>query len=218
MSFLGYVRISLDENGERGVGLAAQRSAIRAEVDRRGWELLEVYEDAGFSGKDFNRPAIREVMDVLRRKQADALVVSKLDRLSRSLLDFATVMEKARKEQWGVVALDLAVDTTTPSGEVMAHVMASFAHYERRLIAQRTSEALEELRSKGKAYGPVPYGYRREGDLLICPRSTRRHHRASASYFLPLWIQTWLFAGHFWMEPTGIEPATSCLQSRRSPS
>jgi DNA invertase Pin-like site-specific DNA recombinase len=167
MTVVGYTRVSLDEQGERGIGLAAQRAAITAEAEARGWEIVEFVEDSGYSGRDFNRPGISQVLKLLRTKKADALLVAKLDRLSRSLLDFAGVMEQAQREQWGVVALDLNVDTTTASGALMAHVMASFAQYERRLIAQRTSDALKELRSQGRAFGPTPFGFKREGDLLV---------------------------------------------------
>jgi DNA invertase Pin-like site-specific DNA recombinase len=73
-------------------------------------------------------------LEGLERGRADALVVAKLDRLSRSMLDFTAVMAKAQKEGWALVALDCAVDTTTPAGEAMAHVLATFAQFERRLI------------------------------------------------------------------------------------
>jgi DNA invertase Pin-like site-specific DNA recombinase len=164
---IGYTRVSLDEQGERGLGLAAQRSAIITEVGRRGWELVEVLEDSGYSGRDFNRPAVTTAMRLLQCGHADALVVAKLDRLSRSILDFTGIMARARKENWGVIALDCSVDTTTPAGEAMAHVMATFAQYERRLIAQRTADALRELRSRGDAYGPTPFGWSRAGDRLL---------------------------------------------------
>ena len=166
MKVVGYTRVSLDEQGERGVGLAAQRSAIAAEVAARGWELVEILEDAGYSGRDCNRPALTAAMKMLQRRDADALVVAKLDRLSRSILDFTSIMATARKQSWGIVALDCAVDTTTPAGEVLAHVMASFAQYERRLIAQRTSDALGELRARGRAYSRTPFGFERDGDHL----------------------------------------------------
>jgi len=76
-------------------------------------------------------------------------VVSKLDRLSRSLLDFATLMDQAHREGWELVVLDLALDTTTPSGRLMANVMASFAEYERHLIGQRTSARCSSARRMG---------------------------------------------------------------------
>jgi DNA invertase Pin-like site-specific DNA recombinase len=89
----------------------------------------------------------------VREKQADALVVAKLDRLSRSLLDFAALMEEARKGSWSLVALDLGVDTTTPSGEMIANVMATFAQFERRLIGQRTKDALAVKKRQGVSLG-----------------------------------------------------------------
>jgi DNA invertase Pin-like site-specific DNA recombinase len=87
---------------------------------------------------------------------ATALVVAKLDRLSRSLLDFAALMERGRRSGWALVALDLGVDTTTPSGEMMANVLAVFAQFERRLIGQRTREALAVKRSQGVRLGRPP--------------------------------------------------------------
>jgi DNA invertase Pin-like site-specific DNA recombinase len=164
---VGYTRVSVDEGGERSAGLHAQRSAIVAEVARRGWTLVEILEDSGYSGRDVNRPAVTTAMTMLRRGDADALVVAKLDRLSRSILDFTSIMARARKENWGVIALDCSVDTTTPAGEAMAHVMATFAQYERRVIAQRTSDALAELRSRSRVYSPTPFGFERDGKSLV---------------------------------------------------
>lgn len=82
----------------------------------------------------------------MKAKRADALVVAKLDRLSRSMLDFAGLMQRSTKETWSLVALDLGVDTSTPAGEAMANVLATFAQFERRLIGQRTKEALAAKR------------------------------------------------------------------------
>jgi DNA invertase Pin-like site-specific DNA recombinase len=82
--------------------------------------------------------------------------VAKLDRLSRSLLDFSALMERSRKKGWALVALDLGVDTTTPAGEMMANVLAVFAQFERRLIGQRTREALAVKRIQGVRLGRRP--------------------------------------------------------------
>jgi len=81
------------------------------------------------------------------------LVVAKLDRLSRSLVDFAGLMERASREGWALVSLDLGVDTSTPQGEMLANVMASFAQFERRLIAERTKAALAALKARGVRLG-----------------------------------------------------------------
>lgn len=85
--------------------------------------------------------------------EAGTLIVAKLDRLSRSLLDFSAVMERSRRRGWALVALDLGVDTTAPSGEMMANVLAVFAQFERRLIGQRTKDALAQKRASGVTLG-----------------------------------------------------------------
>jgi len=153
MQVLGYARVSTEEQGESGAGIAAQCTAIRSECEHRGWSLIEVVEDPGYSARDLRRPGIQGALEALSRHQAEALVVAKLDRLSRSMLDFTAVMATAQKEGWALVALDCAVDTTTPAGEAMAHVLATFAQFERRLIGQRTKEALAAKRAAGVRLG-----------------------------------------------------------------
>ena len=153
MQVIGYVRVSTEEQRASGAGLAAQRAAILAECQRRGWQLVDVVEDRGYSAKDLRRPGIRAALDELRRGEAQGLVVAKLDRLSRSMLDFTAIMTTAQRESWALVALDCAVDTTTPAGEAMANVLATFAQFERRLIGQRTREALAAKRAQGVRLG-----------------------------------------------------------------
>lgn len=143
---VGYVRVSTEEQADSRAGLDAQRRAIIEEADRRGWTVVAVIEDAGFSGKDLRRPGIAVALDLLRSHKASTLVVSKLDRLSRSMLDFSGLMATATRQHWCLVALDLGVDTTTASGEMMANVLATFAQFERRLISDRTKAALAERR------------------------------------------------------------------------
>lgn len=153
MQVIGYVRVSTDEQSTSGAGLAAQRAAVEAECRKRGWQLVEIVEDAGYSAKDLKRPGVQIALEALRSGEASALVVAKLDRLSRSMLDFTAVMATASKQGWALVALDCAVDTTTPAGEAMAHVLATFAQFERRLIGQRTRDAMAEKRKQGVRFG-----------------------------------------------------------------
>jgi DNA invertase Pin-like site-specific DNA recombinase len=153
---LGYVRVSTDEQGNGRAGLEAQRRAIVRECRRRGWRLIDLIEDAGYSAKDLKRPGIQAALEALRSGDARALVAAKLDRLSRSMLDFTALMATAQKQGWALVALDCAVDTTTPAGEAMANVLATFAQFERRLISQRTREALAVKREQGVVLGRPP--------------------------------------------------------------
>jgi DNA invertase Pin-like site-specific DNA recombinase len=152
---IGYLRCITEEQADSRAGLDAQRAAILAEAQRRGWAETDLtfVEDAGFSGKNLDRPGISAALDALRHRRADTLVVSKLDRLSRSMLDFAGLMDRASKERWALVALDLGVDTSTPSGEVMAGVLALFAQFERRLIGERTKDALAAKKAAGVQLG-----------------------------------------------------------------
>lgn len=115
--------------------------------------MQEVIEDAGYSAKDLKRPGVKAALEALKDGDADALVVAKLDRLSRSMLDFASIMAAAQKQGWGLIALDCAVDTTTPAGEAMANVLATFAQFERRLISQRTKDALAAKKEQGIRLG-----------------------------------------------------------------
>jgi DNA invertase Pin-like site-specific DNA recombinase len=156
MRVIGYVRVSTDEQGMSGAGLEAQRRAIAAECKRRGWELVETIADRGYSAKDLRRPGVQEALRTLEAGEANVLVVAKLDRLSRSMIDFTALMGRAQKQSWALVALDCAVDTSTPTGEAMANMLATFAQFERRLIAQRTREALAVRRASGVRLGRPP--------------------------------------------------------------
>lgn len=149
---IGYVRVSTAEQDVSGLGCNAQSKAISSEAEGRGWQL-DIVEDRGFSASSLNRPGVQQALEMLSAGEAQALVVAKLDRLSRSLLDFAGLMERAQGEGWAIVALDLGLDMSTPSGELMANVMASFALYERRLIGQRTRDALAAARARGTRLG-----------------------------------------------------------------
>lgn len=149
---LGYVRVSTEEQATSGLGLADQRRAIAAEADRRGCHV-EWVEDAGYSARDLRRPGVATALDRLASGEARTLVVSKLDRLSRSLVDFAGLMARAQKQGWALVALDLGVDTTTASGELVANVMAAVAQWERRIISDRTKAALAMKRAEGVRLG-----------------------------------------------------------------
>jgi DNA invertase Pin-like site-specific DNA recombinase len=150
---VAYTRVSTSEQADSGAGLGAQRAAIDAAAEARGWTVVARFEDAGISGSSLNRPGLTDALATLESGRASAVVVAKLDRLSRSLMDFSALMERARRRGWALVALDLGVDTTTPAGEMLANVLASFAQYERRIIGQRTKDALAEKRRHGVRLG-----------------------------------------------------------------
>ncbi|HVA41849.1 MAG TPA: recombinase family protein [Acidimicrobiales bacterium] len=154
MRAIGYTRVSTAGQVESGAGLADQEAAIRAECEHRGWELVRIASDPAVSGKSLDhRPELAGACAALDAGGADVLVAAKLDRLARSVLDFASLMARADARHWALVALDVNVDTTTPTGELMATVIAAFAQYERRLIGQRTRAALAQKRAAGVVLG-----------------------------------------------------------------
>lgn len=153
MRAIAYHRVSTDEQAETGNGLDAQRATVARAIAHRDWTLVAELADEGRSGGNLNRPALLDALDRLDRGEADVLVVAKLDRLSRSVLDFAAITERAKRRGWSVVALDVDVDTTTPTGELVANITSSVAQWERRIIGQRTSEALQAMKARGVRLG-----------------------------------------------------------------
>ena len=152
---IGYCRVSTLEQGDSGAGLSAQRATIEAEAARQGWDL-ELVEDVA-SGKTLaRRPALATALEDLDAGRAHVLVVAKLDRLSRSLVDFARLMERAKRRGWRLIAVDLGVDTGAPTGRLVANVMASVAEWEREAIGQRTREALAVKKAEGVRLGRPP--------------------------------------------------------------
>jgi DNA invertase Pin-like site-specific DNA recombinase len=146
---IGYVRVSTNDQADSGAGLEAQRNAITAEVARRGWELVEIIEDAGVSAKNLDRPGIKRALEMLSTGGADLLLAAKLDRLSRSVRDFTEIIHQSSFYGWKLVVLDCNVDTSTPAGEAMTKVMVTFAELERQMIGVRTREALAVKKSQG---------------------------------------------------------------------
>jgi DNA invertase Pin-like site-specific DNA recombinase len=150
---VAYCRVSTEEQAVSGLGLRAQKDAIRRECQRRGLDLIALHEDAGLSAKTLNRPALASALSELDSGQGSVLMVAKLDRLTRSVHDATGLMAKAEQSGWGLVALDAPVDTTTPQGAAMAQVLAVFAELERRLIGERTKAALAVRKSQGVRLG-----------------------------------------------------------------
>jgi DNA invertase Pin-like site-specific DNA recombinase len=150
---IGYIRVSTQDQAGSGLGMQAQRAALEAECDRRGWHLVAVHEDAGLSGKSADRPGLRAAVDDIRSGRGGTLMASKLDRLSRSMKDFGFLMEHAQKGRWNLCVLDVALDLSTPQGELCASIMASTSRWERRIIGQRTADALGALKAQGKQLG-----------------------------------------------------------------
>jgi DNA invertase Pin-like site-specific DNA recombinase len=149
--FFGYSRCSTEEQAEKRNGLEAQHATIDAEAQRRGW-AMEYHADPGVSGKVIGSQ-LQEVLQLLASGQGDRLVVAKLDRLSRSIVNVANIIEAAQAQGWSLVVLDLGVDLTTAAGRMMAMNLVNFAQHERELISERTKAGLAAKRARGERLG-----------------------------------------------------------------
>ncbi len=156
MKVVGYARVSTEEQGRNGYGLAAQRREIEAECARRGWSLVGIEEDVASGRSRKRRPGLERAVDACRRKEADTLVAAKLDRLSRSVVDAGRLLDEALRGGWKVVALDFGLNTATPNGRLVASVLTAVAEWEAATIAKRTREGLGEARVQGKVARLVP--------------------------------------------------------------
>lgn len=163
LKVVGYIRVSTDDQAREGVSLGTQEARIRSFCNAKGWELLDVVRDEGRSAKDLNRPGLQQILSALPKRQRcfDALVVVKLDRLTRSVKDLATLMEAFRRGRVGFTAIQEAMDTTSATGELFYNIVASISQWERKVIGERTAAALAHLRGQGRRVSRwAPYGYR----------------------------------------------------------
>ncbi|SDY15378.1 Site-specific DNA recombinase [Modestobacter sp. DSM 44400] len=154
MNVVAYLRVSTREQADTGHGLDAQRHEILSTASARGWAIVAWTEDAGVSGGHLDRRAgwLRAI-ELVESGQADAIVASKIDRVSRSVADFAALVDRAQTSGWALIILDIGLDLTTPMGRFTAHVLSAAAQLERDMIKQRTRDGLAAARSKGIKLG-----------------------------------------------------------------
>jgi DNA invertase Pin-like site-specific DNA recombinase len=158
---LGYVRVSTDEQAERGLGLEAQRQRIRAYCDMKGLHLATIFEDPGLSGGKplGSRSAGGRLLTEARRTQP-VVVVARLDRLFRSVADAAQTITDFDRYGIELVAIAEGFDMTNPYGRAMAQMASVFAELERAMIRERTKAAMKVKRGrKERISGHAPYGW-----------------------------------------------------------
>ncbi len=154
--------------------LDAQREACEAYVASQraeGWVLVDQsYDDGGYSGGNADRPALQRLMADIERGEVDAVIVHRVDRLSRSLLDFAGIMQCFQEHDVSFVSVTQQFNTSSSMGRMVLNLLLTFAQFEREMIAERTSDKMCAARRKGKWMGgPAILGYDsdRENHRLI---------------------------------------------------
>lgn len=162
MRIIGYVRVSTEEQAQDGVSLTIQRDRVTAYCELHGLDLVAIEADEGVSAKSLNRPALKRALDRLRAGEADGMVITKLDRLSRSVADWAALIDGYFGERGGrhLASVGDSIDTRSAAGRLVLNVIMSVAQWEREKLSEQVGEAMAYLKRKGMSTGQVPYGMR----------------------------------------------------------
>jgi len=164
---IGYIRVSTEKQANEGVSLEAQEAKIVTWCKANGYELVQVYVDAGISGKRMDTR--KELLAALASlKKGMALVSYSLSRLARSTADAIAIGNQIAKKKADMVSLSEQIDTTTAAGNMMFQMLAVLAEFERKLTAERTKTALQHKKATGQKYtNQTPYGFEAiEGRLV----------------------------------------------------
>ena len=158
LPWLIYSRVSTDEQAAHGVSLDAQLASCRAYATARGWTVLEEVVDAGASAATLKRPGMTKVLDALRARRVAGVIAWRLDRLTRSVRDLMSLLDLT-SDLVGIVSVTESLDTTTPMGRFVVHMLGSIAQLERETVGQRVKAAMDHARSQGRWLGrAVPAG------------------------------------------------------------
>lgn len=175
-----YTRKSSEEGLEQDFNsLDAQREACEAYIKSQkheGWELIEKqYNDGGFSGGTMNRPAFQELLEDVEKGEIDVVVVYKVDRLTRSLMDFAKIVDVFDKHETSFVSITQQFNTTTSMGRLTLNILLSFAQFEREVTGERIRDKFAASKKKGMwINGKPPMGYIKvDGKLEIEPSEAK---------------------------------------------
>jgi len=162
---VGYARVSTDKQADQGVSLEMQRSKIETYCELHELELVAMLVDDGESGKDLERPQVQELLRIIRAGEANAVVVYKLDRLTRAPRDLYMLVDDVFNPRGiDLHSVSEHIDSRTPTGRAMMGLMGVFAQMEREVIGQRTREALQHKKRIGERLGTTPLGFRTPGE------------------------------------------------------
>lgn len=169
MKAIGYTRCSTNEQADSGLGLEAQSECIRAYCTLKGLTLIDIIADAGVSGGKplATRKGGLRLIETIQSKQAQAVIMLKLDRGFRNAGDCLNTVEQWERKGISLHVIDLggnAIDTTSAAGRFMLVILAGAAEMERNLTRERTRSALAIKRANGQRIGTVPYGYDLDDD------------------------------------------------------
>ncbi|MDG5787809.1 recombinase family protein [Evansella sp. AB-P1] len=155
-----YIRVSTEEQVKEGFSIPAQRERLRAFCQSQGWEIVEEYIEEGKSAKDLERPNLKKLLKDIKRKEIDIVLVYRLDRLTRSVLDLYQLLKTFDKNNVAFKSATEVYDTSTAMGRLFITLVAALAQWERENLAERVKFGIEQMIDEGKKPGGhSPYGY-----------------------------------------------------------
>ena len=191
MLAIGYVRVSTGQQAEEGVSLAAQAEKVRAMATVQGAELLEMIIDGGESAKSMNRPGLKRALDMVMAGKVQALIVAKLDRLTRSVKDLCELLELFERRGVALISVAESLDTSSAAGRLVITIMGAVSQWEREAIGERTRDALQHKWRNGERVGNIRYGFKLCADGIHVEANpakeeivSRIHHLRKAGHTL----------------------------------
>lgn len=160
MRVIGYIRVSTDEQAQSGVSLEAQRAKLEQYAELYDLDLVDVIVDAGVSAKNLHRDGLKAALIALDGGQAAGMLVTKLDRLTRSVRDLSDLLEKYFGTKYALLSVAEKVDTSSAAGRMILNIMATVSQWEREVIGERTSAALQHKVAQGEHVGSPALGFK----------------------------------------------------------
>lgn len=153
---IGYCRVSTES---QDISLDLQETKIKQYAELSDLENIVIMQDRA-SGKNLNRPAMTEIINLVKTKKVSTIIIYKLDRLTRNISDLNNFIELCNKQNVALISIKDSLDTKTASGRLVMNLLATVSQWERETIAERTSEALQQKKSNGTRYtNKAPFGF-----------------------------------------------------------
>jgi site-specific DNA recombinase len=163
---IGYIRVSTDKQADQGVSLEAQRAKLQAYASLYDIELVDLVVETG-SAKSLGREALQATLRRLQAGEAEALIVTKLDRLTRSVADLGRLVDDYFKD-YALLSVGEQIDTRSAAGRLVLNVLGSVSQWEREVIGERTSTAMQHMKAANQyTGGQPPYGYTLTAGQLV---------------------------------------------------
>lgn len=173
---VGYVRVSTDR---QSLSLEAQQEKILAMATVKDATLVDMIVDEDESGKSLDRPGAKKLLAVVRSRPSGGgvgmVIIAKLDRLTRSVRDLSDIVDLLNRKDVSLVSVAETLDTSTAAGRMVMNIMATVGQWEREVIGERTSAALQQKRKRGERAGNIPYGFRLATDGKLEEEPAEQH-------------------------------------------